>query len=490
MLPSDVPTLEEIHVACEQGEAAVLALFTRMMAAYGQYIETLETRLQTLETQQKKNSQNSSKPPSSDGVKKPSPKSQRERRGKRSGGQRGHRGYRLEPATTPDRWVVHTVTACERCQMDLSDVVVQDVVKRQVFDLPVVRLEVTEHHADIKTCPGCGHTTQAAFPEAVRQPTQYGPRFRAQLVYFHSGQFLPLARTAEMVAGLYGQPVSEATVVNAVKEAAQRVAPVNMAVKTYLITTETPVHCDETGARVAGKLHWIHSASTPQATLYGLHPKRGGQGIDALGVLPQRQGWCVHDGWAPYFDYPGHHALCNAHHLRELTFIHEQYHHAWAADLRHQLVQMKQAADAARAANRPCLWLDQLAYFKDRYTVLLAQAAQSLGPPPKTTGKRRPKRSPAQNLLRRLQLRRDQVLAFITDLTVPFDNNLAERDIRLVKIQQKVSSGFRTLIGGDSFCAIRSYLSTARKNGQAALTALNSLFLGSPFFPSWLTTAE
>jgi len=172
-----------------------------------------------------------------------------------------------------------------------------------------------------------------------------------------------------------------------------------------------------------GKLHWIHSASTPHATLYGVHPKRGGQGIDALGILPQRQGWCVHDSWAPYFDYPGRHALCNAHHLRELTFLHEHYHQPWAADLRHLLAQMKQATDAARAAHRPSLWLDQRAFFNDRYSVLLAQAALSLGPPPQVSGKRRPKRSPAQNFVRRLLARRDQVLAFITDLTVPFLNN-------------------------------------------------------------------
>lgn len=486
MKPELAPSEEEMHAAYAEGEAAVVALILGLMTSYSAIIEKLEGRIEALEGQLKKNSQNSSKPPSSDGQKKPEPKSQRERSGKRSGGQRGHQGYRLEPVSKPDYEVIHAVRACGHCQADLRGVGQQRLVKRQVFDLPEVRLEVTEHQAEEKTCPVCGHSTQAPFPAEVSQPTQYGPRFRAQLVYFHSGQFVPLGRTAEMVAGLYGQAVSEATILKAVQEAAQRVAPVNAAVKAYLIRTETPVHCDETGARVAGRLHWIHAASTPQATLYGLHARRGREGIDALGILPHRQGWCVHDNWAPYFDYPVRHALCNAHHLRELTFIHEHYHHAWAADLRHHLARMKRTADAARAAGQPALWLDQIAFFTDRYLGLLTQAAHSLGPPLEATGNRRPKRSPAHNLLRRLFSRQRHVLAFIADLSVPFDNNLAERDIRLVKIQQKVSNSFRSFAGGAAFCAVRSYLSTARKNGLAALAALTRLFLGSPVFPACL----
>jgi transposase len=354
--------------------------------------------------------------------------------------------------------------------------------KRQVFDLPKVRVAVTEHQAEVKQCPSCGRESQAAFPAGVAQPTQYGPRFRAQLVYFHSAQFIPLARTADIMAGLYGQAVSEATIVTSVREVAHQVAPVLAAVKTYLVNTPEAVHLDETGARVNGKRHWLHSASTEQATLLGLHPKRGREGIEALGILPQRTGWCVHDGWKAYAAYNCRHALCNAHHLRELTCMVDHYHQAWAAQVRHWLVRIKQTVDTARAAGRHHLYLDQVAYFNDRFLGLLAEATIALGHAPPTTP-RRQKRTPPANLLKRLRDGFDQVLAFMHDFTVPFDNNLAERDIRMLKVQQKVSGGFRQLTAAHAFCAVRSYLATARKNRQAALSVLEQALLTCPYFP-------
>src|SRR5574340_786574 len=211
-------TAEEIDAAYAQGAAAVKALFARVTLVLAQ----LETRLQALEDQVAKNSRNSGKPPSSDGLKKPVVKSQRERSGKPSGGQKGHGGQRLEYAATPDATLVHRLNRCAYCQADLTSVAANEVETRQVFDLPVVRLLVTEHQAEIKSCPACGRTSQAAFPCDVSAPTQYGPHFRAQLVYFHSGHFIPLARTVEVVEGLYGQPVSEGTIVAAVAEVARR----------------------------------------------------------------------------------------------------------------------------------------------------------------------------------------------------------------------------------------------------------------------------
>ncbi len=479
MEPQRTLSPEEIHAVYEQGEAAVRALVESLLKA----IQALEARIQALEDQLGKNSQNSGKPPSSDGLKKPRPKSQRQVSGKRSGGQKGHRGYRLEPVEQPDYREIHAVTVCEHCQTALTAVAVTRVEKRQVFDLPVVRLEVTEHQAEVKTCPVCGRENQARFPADVEQPTQYGPRFRAQLVYFHSGQFIPLARTAEMVEGLYGQPVAEATIERAVATVAQQVTPVLEALKTYRVETPEAVHFDETGARVNGQLHWVHSASTEQATLLGIHPKRGKLGMDAQGILPTRQGWCVHDGLKTYFQYAGQHALGNAHHLRELTFVAEHYQQAWAVDMRHWLGRIKTAVDAARAAGRPALYPDQIAWFNHRYSVLLYAAADEIGPPPPTTAGCRPKHTPPANLLRRLRAGRAYVLAFMTDFNVPFDNNLAERDLRLVKVQQKVSGGFRQLLAAHAFCAVRSYLATARKNGQSALTVLLHAFSARPYFP-------
>lgn len=479
------PTLEEIHVIYRQGEAAMGVWVSGLLEEQAQQVAALEARVQKLEDQLTKNSRNSGKPPASDGLKKPSPKSQRQASGKPTGGQRGHEGHRLEAVAVSDAVVRYTVPHCAHCQATLNATAVRRVERRQVFDLPAMRLMVTEHQAEVKCCAGCGYETQAAFPADVTQPTQYGPHFRAQLVYFHSGQFIPLARTVEVMEGLYGQPVSEATIVAAVQTAAERVASVTEAVTAYLVNTAEAVQCDETGARVEGKLQWVHSASTPQATVYAIHPKRGTLGMDALGILSRRCGWCVHDGWASYFQYDLPHALCNAHHLRELTFIADQYHQHWAVDMRHCLCHIKHVIDRALTDGRTELSAEQDAWFTHRYEGLLAQAEDELNATPHP-----PTRYPPANLLRRLRTGQNAVLAFMRDFRVPFDNNLAERDIRMVKLQQKISGTFRSVAGAHAFCALRGYLSTARKNGVAALGALTLALQGIPFFPACVATPE
>jgi len=422
MMKRAMPTSEEIHGLYRQGEAAVGAWIRALLEEQGEQMAELEGRLQKLEAQVAKNSQNSGKPPSSDGLKKPAPKSQRRVSGKRRGGQKGHEGHRLEMVATPDAVVRHTAAQCEHCQAGLAEAVVSRIERRQVFELPEVRLTVTEHQAEVKCCPACGQETRAAFPDVVQQPTQYGSRFRAQRVYLHSGQFIPLGRTAEMMVGLYGQPVSEGAIVAAVQSAAAQVAPVTAAVTAYLVDTPEALHCDETGARVEGKLHWVHSASTAQVTVYAVHPKRGTAGMDALGILRQRCGWCVHDGWAPYFRYDLPHALCNAHHLRELTFIADHHHHVWATDMRHFLSHLKHVVDRAVAEGATELSGEQYAWFTRRYEGLLAQADDELaGTPHPPTGY-----APA-NLLRRLRDGQDAVLAFMHDFRVPFLNNCPSR---------------------------------------------------------------
>ena len=449
-------------------------------------ILSLEEQIERLANQTAKNSGNSSQPPSSDGLQKPAPKSVRGKSGKKSGGQAGHAGQTLQRVAEPDAVVVHSVTTCAHCQADLQTVAVSGVETRQVFELPEVVLAVTEHQAEHKRCPGCGQTSRAAFPPDVTQPVQYGPRIRAQMVYFHSAQFIPLARTVAILQDVYGQAVSEATIVGAVAEAARAVEPVTEALRVYLVKTPDAVHVDESGARVAGKLHWLHSAGNTHATLYGIHPKRGSVGMDALGVLPDRTDWCVHDGWKAYFTYPVRHALCNAHHLRELTFIHERYHQQWAADLRHWLCRIKTSVDHARQSGHSALPLDQTAYFRLKYDRLLDTAEREIDAPPAATVGRAPKHSPPTNLLNRLRDGTTQVLAFMTDFSVPFDNNAAERDIRMVKVQQKISGGFRSLLGAQRFCTVRSYLATARKNGQSALAVLTRALRADPYYPPCL----
>jgi transposase len=311
--PYLLPTREEIRIAYEQGVEAVLALFD----VQERIIRDLAARNQALEDQLAKNSRNSSKPPSSDWLNKPAPKSRREPSGKPSGGQQGHVGHRLEPVEKPDYIEPHPVVQCAHCQANLSEVAASKIEKRQVFDLPPVRLEVTEHQGEIKACPHCGQVNTAVFPEGVTQPTQYGPRVRSQMVYLNVYHFIPLERTAEILSELYGQNISDGTVCAAAVELAERVAPVNEQVRVYLIETPEPVHFDETGARVNGKVEWLHSTSTEEATYYTIHPKRGSEAIDAIDILPQRKGWSIHDALPSYLKYlDAKHGLCNAHLVR------------------------------------------------------------------------------------------------------------------------------------------------------------------------------
>ena len=496
MNPLNLPSPEIIHSAYVQGENAVQALFEMQ----GKYIRALEAQLQALgnrvqelEAQQKKNSGNSSKPPSSDGYKKPQPKSQRGRSGKKSGGQKGHEGQTLKAVAAPAETVVHKVSECAHCQADLRAVKSNEPEKRQVFEVPPVALVVTEHQAEEKQCPQCGKSSRAPFPADVTQPTQYGPRFRAQLVYLHSNHFIPLARTAEIAKGFYQQPVSEGTILAAVAEVAQQVAPVNEALKTYLVETDETVQADETGVRVEAKLHWLHAAGTTQATVYSIQAKRGCEGITAANILNRRHKRCIHDAWQSYFNYKAMtHALCNAHHLRELTFIAEQYQQQWAVAMRHLLCKIKDTVERAKAEWRTALRLEQMADFNRQYTLLLDAAENEIGPPAPPMPGRRQKNSPPANLLKRLTSYRDYVLAFMYDFRVPFDNNLAERDVRMMKVQQKVSGGFRRLVGAQHFCAVRSYIATARKNGQSILAVLTQALAGDPYYPpcAMLLTAE
>lgn len=403
---------------------------------------------------------------------------------KKTGGQPGHTGHRLEPVEQPDHFEVHPVTECAHCHASLADVPVTDYEKRQVFDLPPVEVEVTEHRVEIKVCPQCRELSTAAFPPDVTQPTQYGPRIKSQATYFNTYQFIPLARTSEMFGDLYGHSLSEDTISHANGRIEEGGAPTIEVIRQQLCDADV-VHCDETGLRAAAKLHWVHVASTPILTHYTFHPKRGSEAMIDGGVLPHMTGTAVHDFWRSYFKvHQGAHASCNAHHLRDLIFIHERYEQAWADEMIDLLLEIKEAVDQARPT-QDHLPAGLLADFERHYAEVLERgfAANPPPDPPPEKKRGRRKQSPPKNLLDRLRDYQKEVLAFMYDFRVPFDNNQGERDLRMIKVKQKISGAFRTDAGAKQFCTIRGYISTARKQGQPVLAVLEAAYRGEPWVP-------
>ena len=477
-------TREEILAIYEAGPAAVVTLVQSLITPFEAQVQALNERVRELELRLAKDSHNSHKPPSSDEptFRRPARKSLRKRSGKKPGGQPGHTGCTRLQVETPDEVRLHVPDSCAQCGDDLQGVDPCLAQRRQVFDLPPLRLHVQEHQVHDKRCPGCGHTTRAAFPQGVDEPVQYGPGVLGLGLYLQTYQLLPYGRTAGLISDVFGQTPSQGTLARALKQAHKRLEPVEQQIHAALRRSPS-VHFDETGLRIASMRQWVHSAGTAALTLYRAHAKRGREAIDDMGVLPGYEGISIHDAYTSYLSYPGRHALCNAHLLRDLVAVEEETQAAWAAAMRELLLEIKAAATLARASSAAQLEPAQIQAFRARYDALLRQGQAAHPPSPPTGRAGRRKQSPAYNLVQRLQKHADKVLAFMYDIAIPFDNNLAERDLRMLKTKQKISGGFRSPGGAEVFCRIRSYISTIRKQRLPLLEALRSVFSGAPLMP-------
>ncbi len=478
-----MPSRDEILAAYQAGPEATIAWVEALVTTLQQEIVALSAQVAQLQAQLNKDSHNSHKPPSSDGpAKRPRPRSLRKRSGKKSGGQPGHPGVTRCLVDDPDTVVAHMPVVCAGCGAALETAPEIGRERRQVIDLPAPRPVVTEHQAAHKACPVCQTVTVGRFPPEVTQPVQYGPRTKAAAVYLQTYQLLPYERTAETLADLFGVCPSEGTLASAQATAYTRLAPVEQAIG-EAVRREAVAHVDESSIRIGGRLAWVHVMSTALWTVYAQHAKRGREAIDTIGLLIGFAGRRVHDAWAPYLNLPGLYALCNAHLLRELIGLHEDTGQAWAQKLIRLLRNMQAAVVAAQAAGQSALPPKQRAGYEAAYTRFLNEGLLA-NPPPKPTGKRgRPKQTPARNLLDRLVTHPEAILAFAHDFRVPFDNNQAERDLRMFKVKQKVSGCFRSPQGADQFCRIRGYISTLRKQGYSVLDGLTSVFAGQPLMP-------
>jgi transposase len=449
-----------LDIYAKHGIEPIIEAFLKIQDAF----EKLEQRVEQLEQRIAKNSHNSSKPPSSDLSR--APKSLREKSGKPNGGQPGHDGRSLKQVEKPDHVREHPLQGQCECGRDLAKGKKLGCEKRQVFDVPKPALEVTEHRAETRECT-CGRQHTASFPAGVDAPVQYGPNVRSILVYLSQYQMLPQKRTTEAMADLFGVTVSEATVNKAIQEAYSRLEATEKEIREK-IRAAPIVHGDETGIYIGGKRWWQHVFSTAWCTYFFCHPKRGATALNDDGILRRFIGRLIHDGWRSYFDQECLHALCNAHHLRELVFLSEEVGERWARTMIKHLCHIKKAVDRAKAAGREQLAPQTLKRNRWRYEAIIA-CGNRANPPQKerkVPGSRgRIKQSPARNLLERLKKHADETLAFMYDFKVPFDNNLSERDLRMSKVKQKVSGCFRSIQGAQAFCRIRGYISTVRKHG-------------------------
>ena len=447
----------------------------------------LQAEVRRLRDSAAQNSSNSSRPPSTDKPEQPQPKSLRKKSGLKSGGQPGHPGRTLQFSDTPKHMQIHPLLECE-CGEDLSQQPAIDFQRRQVFDLPPLELECTEHRAETKECPCCERTCTAPFPADIHAPVQYGKNFRALLAYLYDVQEGASLRIGEMCEEMFGYAVSEATLQSARQE--QHDALEAFENRLMEILPQEPVlHADETSVPINKVNHWLHCLCTPLLTFFAIHLKRGKEAIDAIGIIPKFTGWLMHDFLSSYLAFDNClHTFCQSHLMRELVFLYEQHQQQWAKDLYDLFLEMLKCVKDRKARDAPLTKKEFRSWQRQyRNTLKAGRRANPLAPE-QCAGKSR-KQSKEQNLLDRLEAYDDCILAFLWEWDLPFTNNEAERAFRMMKVRVNISGCFRTLAGARRHARIRSYVSTLRKHGLPVLQYLRRALDGRPFLPQGSKTS-
>ncbi len=479
-------TREKILEVYAKGPDAVVELVETLLNEIQEMkkiIQKQEERITTLEDRLNQDSHNSNKPPSSDGLKRTIIPT-RTKSNRQSGGQEGHKGSTLAMKDKPDKTIEHAVDQCP-CGCSLKRIEVRRVHRRQVIDMPAPRVEYIEHESQEKQCPRCGRVVVAPFPEGVEKSIQYGTNIKSLAIYMIQSQLIPLKRAQELLRNMFHIEISQGTLLNWTQELHKKLEPAEKEIVRQL-KQATDVHADETGIFCENKLYWVHVAGTSNLTHFQMHHKRGCEAIDAIGIIGSLKGRVIHDFWSPYFKYDIEHGMCNAHLIRELTAVYENEKQAWALEMKDLLLRIHKRVEEAKVKSRPVgrLSLQTRQYYAGKYRALLV-IAKALNPrqgsPPGKRGK--PKQTKIRRLIDRMSDYQDAVLAFMEDFRVPFTNNQAERDLRMLKVKQKISGTFRSHEGGDAFCRIRGYLFTACKNACSAFDALVLAFNNKSFIP-------
>ena len=445
-------------------------------------------RIIELENQLKQNSSNSGKPPSSDGYTKPIPKSQRKKSGKKSGGQRGHQGHGTSMADKVTEKKVITPEVCPCCGESLFHVMGRTIDTHYVMEMPPIAVTVTEYTREEKICPTCGKKVKGVFPEEASATQQYGPTLKAFIVLLAETGMVAMNRLGEILEAVSGIQISTGTVANTLERCAQSLVEPVKGIKEAVKGAEIG-HFDETGMRSQGVLKWLHTASTGSLTYLEMNKKRGREAMDEIGILNDFKGTAVHDCFASYWNYSCVHSLCNAHLLRELKFIHETTGQAWPTEMIELLLEIKKAVEVSRKDGMSFLLKEDVVGYTKRYIKLVKEGLKMNPEQLKPEGRRgRAKQTKARLLLLRLNEHMDEYLRFATDFNCPFDNNQAERDIRMAKVKQKVSGCFRSDKGEKSFAVIYSFIQTLKKNGVSVYDELVKVFKGNYSFPFHLAT--